>query len=77
VVGGVGRIHRLRVTGDAVWVVGDAGVARRIADGSGWRYLTVGRDLPVGPAVDVLVTDDHVFVSTRVGAVRLVRRRGY
>lgn len=76
-VGGVGRVNRLRVTGDALWVVGDQGVARRVADGSGWRYLSVGRDLPTGPTVDVLVTDRYVFVSTAGGMVRLERRRGY
>ncbi len=77
VTGSVGRIVRLRVTGDALWVVGRTGVARRTADGSGWTYLIVGRDLPESLVADVLVNSSHVFVSTAVGTVRLERRRGY
>jgi hypothetical protein len=73
----VGRLRRLRLTGDALWVTGDAGAARRVRDESGWRYLLVGRDLPAGPALDVLVTEDRVYVSTPAGVVRLQRRRGY
>jgi ligand-binding sensor domain-containing protein len=73
----LGRIRRLRVTGGALWAVGDGGAARRMPDGSGWQYLLVERDLPAGPTYDVLVTDEHVHVSTTVGVVRLDRRRGY
>ena len=77
VVGQVGRLERLRSTGGALWAVGESGVARRQADGGGWTYLVVDRDLPAGPVADVLVTERHVFVATAVGAVRLERRRGY
>jgi ligand-binding sensor domain-containing protein len=77
VAGNVGRLLRLRVTGDALWVTGTLGASRRMPDGSGWRTLAVERDLPAVPALDVLSTDEHVYVSTPAGVVRLERRRGY
>jgi len=73
----LGRVHRLRVTGGALWVTGDGGAARRQADGSGWQYLVLDRDLPAGPVFDVVVTREHVFAATPAGLVRLERRRGY
>lgn len=73
--GGLGRLHTLAAAGGQLWIAGQGGVARwdRAAqpDAPFWTFHLGGLDLPPGPIRDVLPLDDHVWVSTPSGAMRL------
>jgi ligand-binding sensor domain-containing protein len=64
----LGRLRRFAPDGPGFWVAGDRGVGFVRLDGAPARTLREG-DLP-GPANDVAVDRDHLWVATEDGLVR-------
>lgn len=69
--GGVGRILRIRADGDALWVAGAGGAARRDPESGAWLHLAAGATIPGGPVTDVLPSGERVWVATPEGSVRI------
>jgi ligand-binding sensor domain-containing protein len=64
----LGRLRRFAPDGPGFWVAGDRGVGFARLEGSAARPLREG-DLP-GPANDLAVDRDHLWVATEEGLVR-------
>jgi ligand-binding sensor domain-containing protein len=64
----LGRLRSFAPDGPGFWVAGDRGVGFARLDGSPVRALREG-DLP-GPANDLAVDHDHLWIATEDGLVR-------
>lgn len=64
----LGRLRRFAPDGPGFWIAGDRGVGFARLEGSPARALLEG-DLP-GPANDLAVDQDHLWIATEEGLVR-------
>jgi hypothetical protein len=71
----LGGLLRLIAHGDgSLWVAGEQGVGMREETGS-WRWWLAPSDIPAAPVRGLVVTDEHLWVATPAGALRLDRSR--
>ncbi len=68
----VGQVTRLAIDERTMWLAGTDGLVMTVRGTNAVRVLRVGVDLP-GPALDVLLTRDWLWVATPQGLMRFRR----
>ena len=70
-----GRLHRMALADDQLWLAADRGVLRWDRLDGSWYEYHIGPDINEGPVTQILPAGDHVWVATPGGAMRLRWRR--
>jgi ligand-binding sensor domain-containing protein len=67
----IGRLYALAVSGNRLFVAGNAGLAAYDESTHAWTWYSIPSDIPAGPVRDVAVDGEFIWLATPAGALRL------